>query len=132
MFVTRDLDNVKSNIVATLINSWVPSHTFNNFSRASVISIGLHGQEQALGSAAGNIADTIVISVEQISRHPDDFVFDDSKGVEQKRIQGIIMKVFDEASFNSFGVLFGVLVNVGKCLTSSGANISFASFIKNR
>jgi len=70
--------------------------------------------------------------MEQIGTHSDDLIFDDSERVEEERIKGVGMEVFDKTGLNCFGVLFIVFIDIGKSLSGCWIDISFDAFVKYR
>ena len=65
VLVGWDFDYIETNIMAAFVDAWVTSHTHDHFAFSSPVSVGFHGQEEALSSAAGDVSDTFVITMEE-------------------------------------------------------------------
>ncbi len=51
--------------MTAFVDAWVTSHTHDHFAISSPVSVGFHGQEETLSSAAGDVSDTFVITMEE-------------------------------------------------------------------
>jgi len=78
VLIIGDLDNLQTHIAASFVNSRVSGGAHDNFSRAAIVSVGFHGEEQTFSAAAGHVSDCVLISVEEGGSHADNLIFNDS------------------------------------------------------
>lgn len=107
----------------------MPSYTHNDVTRSPVISVSLHGKQQTLSATGGDIANSILIPVEQTGTHPDNLILNDPERVEQEGIESIGVHIFDKAGLTGIRVFFGLLIDVGKGLARCRADVGIDSFV---